>query len=82
MEVAPKNDVNAVFIDEGTIATKLMYNPVSHEFKVIYVLGGLNKDKIVTNLTKEEKEKLIISDERNVLYGNIYITDSSVSMLL
>lgn len=59
-----------------------MFNPVTHEFKVIYVLGGLNKEKIISSLTKEEKEKLIISDERNVLYGNIYITDASVSMLL
>lgn len=59
-----------------------MFNPVSHEFKVIYVLGGLNKEKIISSITKEEKEKLIISDERNVLYGNIYITDASVSMLL
>ncbi|CAD8200548.1 unnamed protein product [Paramecium pentaurelia] len=82
LEVAPKNDVNAVFIDEGIIVTKLLYNPVAHEFKVLYVLGGLNKDKIITSLSKEEKDKLIISDEKNVLYGNIYITDANISMLL
>lgn len=28
-----KNDVNAVFIDEGTIVTKLLYNPVAHDLK-------------------------------------------------
>ncbi|CAD8195886.1 unnamed protein product [Paramecium pentaurelia] len=82
LEVAPKNHVNSVFIDEGTIVTKLLYNPVAHEFKVLYILGGINKEKIITSLSKEEKDKLIISDEKNVVYGSIYITDTNISILL
>ena len=51
------------------------------EYKFIYVLGIVNKDKIITTMTKEEKEKLLL-DEKIVYYGNIYVSDGNLSILL
>lgn len=82
IELAPKNDVNAVFIDEGVVIAKLVYNSLTHEYKLIYILGGLNKDKIATTLSKEERDRIILNEEKNILYGNIYISEGNLSLLL
>ena len=38
----------------------------------MYILGPLNKQKLVKQgLTEEEIEKIIVSSEKNVLYGNV-----------
>jgi hypothetical protein len=60
-------------VEDGSLVIRNLYDRLKHEFKLIYVLGGLNKDKILTSITKEEKEKILINDEKEVLYGNIYI---------
>lgn len=78
--MAPKADVNAVFIDEGAIVVKSVHDRVKHEYKFIYILGSLNKDKL--NVNKDERDKILINDEKDVLCGNIYIQESNLSLLL
>lgn len=56
IEVAPKNDINAVFIDDGSVVVKLIYDKLLHEYKFIYIIGALNKDKLINSLPKEDKE--------------------------
>jgi hypothetical protein len=43
--------------------------------KVIYMLGGLSKDKIEHALSKEEFESAFINAETEILYGNIYFSE-------
>lgn len=43
-EVAPKNDMNKVFVDEGSIVARCSYDRLRHEFKLVYVLGALNPE--------------------------------------
>jgi hypothetical protein len=50
---------------------KNLFDPHRQEYKFIYILAGLNKDKIKTKMTKEEIDKLILNDEKQVLYGTV-----------
>jgi hypothetical protein len=46
IDIAPKADINAVFVDEGVFVFRSINIKLTHENKFIYLLGPLNKDKI------------------------------------
>ena len=55
----------------GTVICRSSYNSLTKEYKFIYILGGLNKEKIVSALNQEEINKIIMNEEKDVLYGNV-----------
>ena len=47
------------------------------------MLGPLDKQKLTTPfLNLEEINKIIINEEKNILYGTVYIKDSHLDTLL
>lgn len=85
IEVAPKADINAVFVDEGQIVARSTPIRINSEHKFIYILGPLNKDKLIiphSKVTKEERDKILINEEKDVLYGIIYVSDVNLDILL
>jgi hypothetical protein len=57
---------------------KLQWDPLINKTKVIYMLGGLTKDKIEHSLSKEEFESAFINAETEILYGNIYLSELEI----
>ena len=71
-DVSFKGDIKTVFINEGTVIFKSIYNPLKKEHKFIYILAGLAKEKIISALSTEDLNKLIVNEEKDVLYGNVH----------
>jgi hypothetical protein len=45
---------------------------MQHEYKFMYILAGLDKDKVgKPKINSEEVNKIIINDEKEILYGNV-----------
>ena len=80
LEITPKSDLNVVFIEDGVMKIKSIYNEVTKEHKFVYILSRYNKAKITSNLSKDELDKLLVTDDKEVfifyqiLYGNIYVS--------
>jgi hypothetical protein len=46
---------------------------MTNEYKFVYILAGLDKDKVgKPKISSEEVNKIIINDEKEILYGNVY----------
>ncbi|KRW99762.1 hypothetical protein PPERSA_07839 [Pseudocohnilembus persalinus] len=61
-------------IQQGNIVIKSLPQPASNEYKLIYLFAGLDKAQIKSNLSQEEIQKIIINEEQNLVYGNIYVS--------
>jgi len=62
------------YYDLGTVICRASYNSLTKEYKFLYILGGLNKEKIVCSLNQEEISKIIMNDEKDVLFGNVNLS--------
>lgn len=76
LDITKKADINVVFIEDGLLKFKSIYSYTEQEHKFIYILSRVNASKITTTLSEEEKEKLIPENDKEVLYGNFYISNA------
>ena len=65
----------------GSLIFRSIHNSLKKEHKFIYLLASLNKEKIQSSYSQEEINKIIINDEKDVLYGTIYISDETIDKL-
>lgn len=57
---------------KGSILVKSIYNREVQEYKFLYILGPLDKTKIVCpSLDSENLNKIIMNEEKDVLYGSV-----------
>lgn len=56
----------------------------AHEYKYIYLLGPLDKAKIkcLDGSTEEDIKKVLINEEKDILYGNFFINEEELDKLL
>ncbi|EAR94374.2 hypothetical protein TTHERM_00049190 (macronuclear) [Tetrahymena thermophila SB210] len=67
-------------INPGNILVKSIYYREAQEYKFLYILGPLDKTKIV-NVDQESINKIIINEEKDVLYGSIYMSEVELDNL-
>lgn len=74
LDITRKADVSVVFIEDGLIKFKSIFCNIEKQYKFIYILSRYAPGKIVTSLEKDEMDKLLITDDKDILYGNFYIS--------
>lgn len=71
-------------ISDNSFIFKSQLVQSTEEHKYIYILGPLDKTKIkcIDGTTEEEVNKILVNEEKNILYGNLYISTKTVDKLL
>ena len=68
LDITSKADVNVVFIEDGLLKFKSIFCQVSKEHKFVYILSRYNRAKITCSLQKEELDKLLVVDDKEVSF--------------
>jgi hypothetical protein len=76
LDITSKADVSVVFIEDGLLKFKSFFCNIEKEHKFIYILSRYNTAKLSTTMAKEDQEKVLLPEDKDVLYGNFYISSA------
>jgi len=68
LDITSKADVSVVFIEDGLFKFKSLFIERSKEHKFVYVLSRVSRLKVVSKLPKEDLDKLLVSDDKDVSF--------------
>jgi hypothetical protein len=66
LDITSKADVSVVFIEDGLFKFKSLYSEGRKEHKFVYVLSRVSRQKVVSRLQKEELDKLLVQEDKDV----------------
>ena len=66
LEIKSKQDLSSPFIEDGKFWFKQIACEVQKEYKFVYVLSRYTKSKLVAKISREEIDKLLNIEDKEV----------------